>query len=106
MRYLFIFTALLFSANAQAEGEALAKDLGIQGAFRYCRYSDGRVIGFDSAQACPARAPKVQEAGKGTGMLMRTQMETSSKLCIYRVGGVDKDIRIGLNDTCPLNQEF
>jgi hypothetical protein len=85
---------------------SLSADLGTRGAFRYCEYSNGKVYMFDSGKTCPASMQEPAADGKGIGIFRGESNEGTSKLCIYRVGGQERSIRIDVHAQCPLNQEF
>lgn len=84
----------------------LLTDLGTQGAFRYCQYSNGKTYAFDSGKTCPASMQEPAADGKGIGIFKGESNEGTSKLCVYRVAGQDRSIRIDVHAQCPLNQEF
>jgi hypothetical protein len=84
----------------------LISDRGLQGAYRYCEYSNGKTYGVDPNQSCPANIQEPAANGKGMGFFMGESHEGSNKLCMYRVSGQDRSIRVGTHTSCPLNQEF
>lgn len=84
----------------------LTADLGTQGVFRYCEYSNGKTYAVDSGKTCPASMQEPAANGKGIGILRGESHEGTSKLCVYRVSGQDRSIRVESDANCPLNQEF
>lgn len=102
--------ALLASACAASSIAAtqlsLLADLGMRGVFRYCEYSNGKTYAFDSGRTCPASMQEPAADGKGIGIFKGESHEGTSKLCVYRVSGQDRNIRIDTQAQCPLNQEF
>lgn len=95
-----------WAAAAAAGPIALTVDMGVRGAFRHCEYSNGKVYLFDSGQTCPPSMQEPASNGKGIGIFRGESNEGTSKLCIYRVGGQERNIRIDIHAQCPLNQEF
>lgn len=95
-----------WAAAAAAGPISLISDLGVRGAFRHCEYSNGTVYMFDPGRTCPASMQEPTPNGKGTGIFKGESNEGTSKLCIYRVSGQDRSIRIDVHAQCPLNQDF
>lgn len=93
------------SSNA-AQQLTLTTDLGVQGIFRHCEYSNGKVYGIEGVQACPATMQEPAATGKGMGIFKGVTQDGTSKLCVYRAGGQDRTLRIDTNANCPLNQQF
>lgn len=98
--------ALTAALPATAQMLSLRSDLGVQGIYRYCEYSNGKVYGFNASSPCPSSFQQPASTGKGMGHFMSESHEGTSKLCIYRVSGQDRSIRIDTHAQCPLNQEF
>jgi hypothetical protein len=97
----------LYSASPCMAGLlSLNSDQGVQGAYRYCEYNNGKIYGFNAATPCPASFQEPIANGKGMGYFKAESQEGTSKLCIYRVSGQDRSIRIDTHANCPLNQEF
>jgi hypothetical protein len=98
--------ALLVATNAFADSDPLTMDRGLYGNSRHCLYSSGRMLIVPVEASCPATAPPRQDSGKGIGFLKGMRAEGSSKVCVYLVGSVSKDLRIESNGNCPTNYHF
>lgn len=85
---------------------SLNSDQGVQGVYRYCEYNNGKIYGFNAGSPCPQSFQTPAANGKGMGYFKAESHEGSNKLCIYRVSGQDRSIRIDTHANCPLNQEF
>jgi hypothetical protein len=100
-----LLPALLISSGA-AQQLTLTTDLGVQGIYRHCEYSNGKVYGVDANRTCPASMQEPAATGKGMGYLKTENQEGTSKLCVYRVSGQDRSTRVDTHANCPLNQAF
>jgi len=98
--------ALTSALPATAQMLSLRSDQGVQGIYRYCEYSNGKLYGFNAASPCPSTFQQPASNGKGMGHFMSESHEGTSKLCNYRVAGQDRSIRVDTHAQCPLNQEF
>jgi hypothetical protein len=97
---------LCAASPSMAQMLSLNSDQGVQGAYRYCEYSNSKIYGFPAGMACPPTFQAPAANGKGMGYFKAESHEGSNKLCIYRVSGQDRSIRIDTHANCPLNQEF
>ena len=100
---MLVLTAAL---PATAQLLSLNSDQGMQGIYRYCEYSNGKIYAFQGASSCPSSYQPRPSNGKGIGHFMGENHEGSSKQCVYRVGGQDRSIRVDTHAQCPLNYEF
>ena len=98
--------AVCWAMPSMAQLLSLNSDQGVRGAYRYCEYNNGKVYGVDSGSPCPQSIQAPVLNGKGMGFFKAESHEGSNKLCIYRVSGQDRSIRIDTHANCPLNQEF
>jgi hypothetical protein len=90
----------------------LQQDLGVQGLFHLCRYSNGKVYSFNATTLCPLQ---VQDNGppafagsppQRVGFKAGEYMDGMTKVCVYNVLGDSQAIRIGAVELCPLTHNF
>lgn len=106
VRLLAILIAGWTTNTMAAPPLTLTADLGTRGIFRYCEYSNGKTYGIDSGKSCPASIQEPTADGRGIGVFIGESNEGTTKLCMYRVSGQDRSLRIDNNANCPLNQQF
>jgi hypothetical protein len=103
---LVVLLSAWAATAAGAPQLSLLSDLGVRGAYRHCEYSNGKVYGMDANRSCPPSIVEPAPDGKGMGYFKSESHEGSNKLCVYRVSGQDRTIRVDTHAQCPLNQEF
>lgn len=103
---LLVLSLPCVAVSAIAGPLSIRSDLGVQGVYRYCEYNNGKVYMVEAGSTCPSTIQEPAANGKGIGFFKSESHEGTSKLCIYRVSGQDRSIRVETNASCPLNQEF
>src|SRR5690606_5222892 len=93
-------------AATAAQRLSLLSDLGVRGAYRHCEYSNGKVYGMNASQSCPSSIAEPADDGRGMASFQSESHEGSNELCVYRVSGQDRTLRVDTQAQCPLNHEF
>jgi hypothetical protein len=110
MRVVFKYlVALIFSQPYAAMSWTLflQQDMGIEGNYRYCKYSDGKVYTVNSTSLCKLQVEgSAPGFGVGVGFLKGERPDGMSKVCIYDVLGEKKGLRIDAATLCPLTKNF
>ncbi len=101
------------AASANALTYFLEKDLGVQDNQHLCRYSNGKVYGYNATDLCELSVEDdgpvnygIQTSQTQTGFSAGESQDGMTKVCVYTVMGRKEAIRLGSVELCPLTHEF
>ncbi|HBO1118233.1 TPA: hypothetical protein L4E70_006484 [Pseudomonas aeruginosa] len=107
IRNAVLFLGFIASFQAYAWNYNLIQDMGVSGAYRYCKYNNGKVYTVNAAEICQISISDSSPGfGTGKGFLKGEYADGMSKVCVYNVLGQEKAIRISSVSICPATADF
>jgi hypothetical protein len=104
---IILLAAVTFATTASAMTYFLERDLGTQGLYHYCVYSNGKTYSFNAMQLCSL---SIEDAaggfGGGVGFKQGEYVDGMTKVCVYSVLGKQQFLRIGGVELCPPTYQF
>ncbi len=108
-----VVLALMAAGTASAGTYGLTGQ-AVQGAIRYCKYSNNRVYTYNATDLCPVSVetddpPRMDTQTRSvsmSGQLTGEQQDGITKICTYSVMGRERSIRISSVGICPLTHSF